>query len=114
MIAMLWMTAAQADQCAAVSKEKAREAVEHVPAGATWASYCEPCGDKAPVLHKSSAGAVARTSSIQGLWEVAIDGKAVDLAYVYVSRPKDDKLVNLAALAGCETTGVSRAILPPR
>jgi hypothetical protein len=108
---LLSFTAAQADQCAWIPKATAEAAVKYLQPQAEWASYCEPCGDSKPTYGKVVEGAQIRTTSAPDLWEVVVDGKAVDLAYVFVlRRPSDNKLGNLAFLTGCPTSGVSKTI----
>jgi len=116
MIVMLWaVTNAHADQCAAVSRTIAEAAVKYIPAGAPWASYCEPCGDKSPGVHTANSRAEVVTSGAGArLWSVSIDGAPVDLAYIYVPGPRNrNQLVNLASLVGCPTTGVTRTLRSP-
>jgi hypothetical protein len=107
-------TEARADQCAWIEPEIAQASVKYLTPGATYALLCEPCGDKAPVAKVvGSAPTVASTSS-PPLVEVSVDGQPIDLAYVFVrAKPGDASLTNLAKLAKCPTTGVSKSIPAP-
>jgi hypothetical protein len=112
---LLTLTSARADQCAWVPEATAERAVTYLAPGQPWAAYCEPCGDAKPTLNMVERKAEIRRTSAPDLWEVVIDGQPVDLAYVFVvRRPTDTKLGNLAFLAECETTGVSKTIPRPK
>ena len=111
---LLTLTTANADQCAWIPKATAEAAVTFLERGVTFATYCEPCGDPKPVVATVAEGAKIRTTASPGLWEVVIDGKPVDLAYVFVvRRESDSRLGNLAFLTECPTTGVSKTIARP-
>jgi hypothetical protein len=113
--AVLATSEARADQCAWVDKAVAEAAAKYLAPKSDWAQFCEPCGDSKPVYRKVQSAPVVRATSSGGYWELVIDGVAVDLAYVYAVRATEDKkLGNLALLAGCPATGVSKTIpLPP-
>jgi hypothetical protein len=115
MIAILMtLTAARADQCAWIPKATAEAAVKYLPPKAEWVSYCEPCGDAKPTPHTVVQSPVIRPTSAPDLWEVVVDSQPIDLAYIYVVRnPSDNKLANLAFLASCPTTDVSKTIPRP-
>lgn len=108
------VSAAWADQCAWIDASTAASAVRHLPEGALWVAWCEPCGDPAPVAHVVGQTRTAPTSSPQ-LVEVSIDGSPIDLAYVFVrATPDATRLTNLAKLAACPASGVSATIpVPP-
>ena len=111
---LLTMVGARADQCAWVSQTAADAAVKYLQPGVIWASFCEPCGDKKPVFGKLAEPATVRPTEAAGMVEVVVDGKPVDLAYVYVLKSlTDPTLANLASLATCETTGVSPTVPKP-
>jgi hypothetical protein len=114
MTLLLLASAALADQCAWVDEQTASAARRFLPVGAVWVGLCEPCDERTPQVHVVGETRVGPTSSPR-LYEVTIDGRPVDLAYVYVRATPDAKvLTNLARLVRCPTTGVSDTQpLPP-
>jgi hypothetical protein len=108
-VAMIWSRPAHADQCDWLDDPStARRAVRELATHVEYIELCEPCGDKAPGEPRR-AGKIA-VRSIDGHSEVAIDGRTVDLAYVYV-KISGRLYRNLAMLAGCPTMGVSPRLL---
>lgn len=110
----VWLGAAPAlaDQCAYITKAQALTAVFRLNAGQTIYQLCEPCGETAatPVAIESLA---ISTVGYQDFWQVKINEEGIDLAYVFVESGIDNRLINLAAIAGCPATKVS-PILPKR
>jgi hypothetical protein len=91
---------AHADQCALIDLKVADAAKALAKPGVRALELCEPCGDKAP-----GAPFTIKTAVFRG-HQLAINGKLVDLAYVYVENgPKEMK--NLGLAAGCSPSGVS-------
>jgi hypothetical protein len=113
-IGTLWLGAAPAlaDQCAYITKAQALTAVSRLNAGQTIYQLCEPCGETAatPAAIKSLA---ISTVGYQDFWQVKVNEEGIDLAYVFVESGIDNRLINLAAIAGCTATKVS-PILPRR
>jgi len=102
----LTASAARADQCQwhedpAVVTRAARELTSHPEVVA----FCEPCGDVAPGAPHRVTSVTTRRPTAQ-LVSLEVDGEEVDLAYLYV-KTSAGQYRNLAALAGCPTTGVS-------
>ena len=107
--AMLAARSARADQCQwladpAIATRAARELASHPEI----VTFCEPCGDAAP-----GAPRKATNVAVQQLGDhatsITIDGESVDLAYTYV-KTSERQYRNLAALAGCATSGVSPSL----
>jgi len=98
--------AARADQCAWIDESVAERAAQALTR-AKYVEMCEPCGDKAPGV-PTVADHVELRHHAEGA-ELAIDGRTIDLAYVFV-KTSDHAYSNLAALAGCPTTGVSPSL----
>jgi len=74
-----------ADQAAWVSRAEAARALQEL-AGAEWIRhYCAPCGDKTV---RSEAVQSIGLFKVEGenYWEIRVNGKGVDLAYVYFER----------------------------
>jgi hypothetical protein len=109
-----------ADQCAYIRKVEAVKAATYVSVGQTIAYFCEPCGDKKfssvkPVeVHSTELVRIDSASSHldQPYWELRLNGKGVDLAYVYVKRSAA-RYMNLAKLAGCSVSNVSASFILP-
>lgn len=101
-----------ADQCEWVEPAQATRAVAVLKHGAEYLEYCEPCGDTQPTKVGKVDSATKRVVDPKGgSVEVAIDGTPVDLAYIFVKAGKTYD--NLARLAGCPTSGVSKSITYP-
>lgn len=47
------------------------------------------------------------TSNYEDFWKVKVNGKGIDLAYVFIDSDIEDNLVNLAAIANCPAERVS-------
>ena len=98
---------ARADQCALVQPAVAQRALAAVQQHERLVTFCEPCGDAAPgepaAVTSVRVGSDAAIDSMEELW---VDGAPIDLAYAYV-QTSPARYDNLAALAGCPTTGVS-------
>jgi hypothetical protein len=109
-----------ADQCAYISKAEAVKAATYVSVGQTIAHFCEPCGDKK--FSNVQPSEVRSTELVridpasshldQTYWELRLNGKGVDLAYIYVKR-SNARYMNLAKLAGCAATDVSSSFMLP-
>jgi hypothetical protein len=105
-VLLIHTTTARADQCIVVKPEVAKWAAK-VLADQTAIKHCEPCDEKRP----SPPFAVKRVET--RAWSgdttqkvVVVNGKEEDLAYLYV-QTGPDTYTNVAAMAGCPTTGVS-------
>jgi len=102
---------ARADQCAWVNQAQATKAAELLKVGGTVVEWCEPCGDKPPTakdMKKVENMRVAPVKDDRFYSELSINGKGVDLAYVFVMT-KPGEFQNLAKLSGCPATGVSKS-----
>jgi len=98
---------ARADQCAVVTKKVAEFASSILRSGTgTWIEYCEPCGDKPPRKYSERAKKIEVRKYLSG-YQLLINDKAVDLAYIYVSVGDYNKYSNLGLQAGCGATDVS-------
>lgn len=101
--------AARADQCVIVAPEIASAAVRII-SGAPIASYCQPCGESRPTV--ASASAAHRVVARDG--KVLIDGKAVDLAYIYILTGPH-AYTNVGLMTGCGARDVEGFLdLSPR
>ena len=113
-VAALLANAAFADQCAYLTKEQALAFASQVSVGQSVYHLCEPCGgsteDGSVQVSKVESIGVAQVGSSSN-YEVVINGKAVDLAYIYKKTAtlanNNSVLVNAALLVSCATSGVT-------
>lgn len=106
---------ALADQCSFISKQQAITAISRLSLNGTIYHLCEPCGEK--VAKKALIHSLgANTVDYEDCWQVQVNGKGIDLAYVFVDSKLDDQLVlvNLAIAAGCKAHGVSATVHLPK
>jgi hypothetical protein len=73
-----------------------KSAKSFLEAGKPIYSYCAPCKDK--VARKEVVATVVETTPAKGYKALKVNGKQIDLAYIYV--PQGKRLVNLASAAG--------------
>ncbi len=99
---------ARADQCQLVDNDVAEWAPKLLAKGVSFVSQCEPCGDKGPSQPKQVTSIAVRAS--HGANQVAVNGKDIDLAYVFVQTGKLT-YTNAALLLGCPTQGVSTSVM---
>lgn len=111
-ITLLWCLSAKADQCAYITKEQASKALSTLNLSQIIYFLCEPCGEVMPTSSLIESLAM-ETVNYQEYWQVKINGKGIDLAYTFVEAGIDNKLLNLAAIANCEATGVSLVLPNP-
>jgi hypothetical protein len=102
---------AHASQCELVSDEVATRALAVLADHPEVIRFCEPCSDAAPgEPHRLDHLAKQRGTDPGDDYAVTIDKREVDLAYIYV-RMSPARYENLAALAGCVTSGVSPELI---
>jgi hypothetical protein len=96
-------TVASADQCALISTQTADRAVELARKSTRMIEFCEPC----------TGGVMRGPFTInkveRGARQVEINGKPVDLAYVFI-HTKGDEYKNLGLAVGCGATNVSKVV----
>jgi hypothetical protein len=97
---------ARADQCEFVTQQQAEAARDVLRKAPTVADFCSPCGDKAPTKHPVKSLAI---HNHDGFFQLAINGKEVDLAYTYYP-VGDDSYRNLAMAAKCKVVEVPEQI----
>jgi hypothetical protein len=95
---------ARADQCQIVDADTAAAAVKLVTDKPTL-DYCEPCNDKPPTTAPKKIGRVAVSAKYDES-VVTIDGKEVDLAYLFVQTGKTT-WTNVGLMVGCGAKKVS-------
>lgn len=94
--------AALADQAAWISKRDADAGAALVSVGQELRDYCAPCGDRAYTARTVSRVDVTQTDASH--WQVRVNGRGIDLAYVYVL--VHGHWQNIAMIVGVPVTGV--------
>jgi len=104
-VATLFSITAMADQCAYISQAEAQRAALLLQKGSVVAEYCELCGDTQATV--KSVKSVSLTKVANGQYtEVSVNGKGVDLAYLYL-QVAPGKKVNVGLAINCETLDAS-------
>lgn len=94
-ILTLFTVNALADQAAYITQAQAQKAAAFLKDKKHIRHYCNPCDDKGDRVEEiSTVEAVAVTDS-KPYWEVLVNGKGIDLAYVYYQN-EDGEWKNLA------------------
>jgi hypothetical protein len=93
-------------QCLLVPVRVADLAVALINAHPDVVFYCQPCGDRAP-RHHDRKPVASRPPADDTTLVFLAPITEIDLAYTYI-RVSRDRYENVAALAGCRTTGVSQ------
>jgi len=91
-----------ADQAAWITKEQAGRGAALIRKSGVIKHYCEPCGDSFYRTEYVSTSVAVKAGD--PYYEVRVNGKGVDLAYVYLL--SGDRWVNAAMLLDIEVTGV--------
>lgn len=94
--------AAHADPCTDLDADQATWAKKLLGPGATFAPFCESCGDTAPGAAQKVASVTATKE--RGAQHLHVNGKVVDLATTYVQTGKAT-WANVGALVGCPAPG---------
>ena len=101
---------ALAVRCSYITKEQAKRAISRLKLNQTIYLLCEPCGEKTP-QPTMITNLSMETVNYQNFWQVKVNDKGIDLAYVFVDSGIEDNLVNLAAGSNCKASDVS-LVLP--
>lgn len=104
---------ALADQCQWVTTASAKKAVNLIKKSKKTSGgvleLCQPCGEGRAQEVRVNQIDILSTGDAQLTSEVAINGRAIDLAYTFVD-VGNGKFVNLAKLSRCEAHDVSLVI----
>ena len=95
-----------ADQCQSVSKEQAAQALDFLKPSGQYIEFCEPCGDKDFYKREPQIINNLQAKADGEYWDIYLNGKNVDLAYIFVSTKNGDYL-NLSKLANCPSSDVT-------
>ena len=104
--ALAFATPVSADQAAYISEKQAKKAVKLLKDKKQIKHLCEPCGDTVPETVEIETIEAVKTDYMD-YWEVKINGKGVDLAYIYYKRKKN-KWMNVAMKLDIEVSDVSK------
>lgn len=99
---------ALADQAAYITRSEAEKAVAFLEDKNQIRHYCAPCDDKGDRL-EDIVDVKAVKVDYQNYWEVQVNGKGIDLAYVYF-RTKSGKWKNLAKELDIKVHGVPKTL----
>lgn len=100
---------ASADQCAYISEQEAKTAMQYLQPNDQVVYFCELCGDKifqSEPIHDIKTLSVKQVDENDNLWEISVNGKGIDLAYTYLDTGHLN-FVNMAVLSGCEAQGMT-------
>ena len=84
-----------ADQAAYITKAQAEKAAAFLKDKKQIRHYCAPCDDKGDKVEDISTVDAVLVESSKPYWEVLVNGKGIDLAYVYF-QDEDGEWKNLA------------------
>ena len=101
---------ALADQCSYISKEQAINAIARLEIEDKIYFLCEPCGEEMPELATINNLSMNKVD-YQDYWQIEVNDKGIDLAYVFVNSGVENNFINLAAIADCPAVEVS-PVLP--
>jgi len=108
-ILTLFAITALADQAAYITQAQAQKAAAFLKDKKQIRHYCNPCDDKGDRVEDiSTVEAVAVTDS-KPYWEVLVNGKGIDLAYVYF-QDKDGEWKNLAKKMKIKVNDVPKSL----
>ncbi len=105
-VALVFAVSVAADQAAYITEKQAKKAVKLLKDESQVRHFCEPCGDT-EFETEDIATIEAVKVDFEDYWEVRINGKGVDLAYLYYPRKKD-KWMNVAKKLKIEVQDVSK------
>lgn len=97
-----------ADQAAWVSRAEAQRALKLLSEYDTVIHYCAPCNDSVARTEKIESIGLFRVKN-ENYWEIQINGKGVDLAYIYFPK-KQDKWMNVAMNVKIDVSDVPKQL----
>ena len=97
-----------ADQAAWVSRSEAVSALEILAKYERIRHYCAPCGDKEATEEAIESIGLFKAKD-GSFWEIRVNGKGVDLAYVYFEKKKG-KWINAALEARIDVSDVPKEL----
>ena len=85
-----------ADQAAYITQEQAQKAAAFLKDKKQIRHYCNPCDDKGDRVEDISTVEAVAVADSKPYWEVLVNGKGIDLAYVYYKDEDGGEWKNLA------------------
>jgi hypothetical protein len=98
-----------ADQCSVVTKEQASRVADLLLTGSKVLHFCQPCGEREPGSWEAVKEVAIVGSGASAGRQVRLNGRVVDLAYVYYLAT-DGTARDLALAIGCRAEGVSESL----
>lgn len=103
-ISAMLVISALADQAAYITKEQADKTVAFLKGKEEITHFCAPCDDQSKTVETIDNVAAVKVD-YQDYWEVQVNGKGIDLAYVYY-KDKKGRWKNLAKEMKIKVTDV--------
>lgn len=103
---LVFSMTAFADQAAYITKAEAEKAVALLKGKKQIKHHCAPCDDKSIETEDIQTVEISKTG-YQDYWEVKVNGKGVDLAYIYLETKKG-KWKNVAIELDIGVSGVPK------
>ena len=107
-VAMTTAVSVFADQAAWITKAQAEKAATFLKKQKEIRHYCAPCSDKGDSVEDISSVEAVKIDG-QEYWEVQVNGKGIDLAYVYF-KTKKGKWKNLAKEVKVKVSDVPKTL----
>jgi hypothetical protein len=98
-----------ADQAAYITKEQAQKAAAFLKDKKQIRHYCAPCDDKGDRVEDISTVEAVEVKDSKPYWEVLVNGKGIDLAYVYF-QDGDGEWKNLAKKMKIKVSDVPKSL----
>lgn len=98
-----------ADQAAYITQAQAQKAAAFLKDKKQIRHYCNPCSDKGDRIEDITTVEAVAVPDTDGYWEVLVNGKGIDLAYVYF-RDKNGKWKNLAKQMKIKVSDVPKTL----
>ena len=95
-ILTLFAITALADQAAYITQAQAQKAAAFLKDKKQIRHYCNPCDDKGDRVEDISTVEAVAVADSKPYWEVLVNGKGIDLAYVYYQEKEGGEWKNLA------------------
>ena len=98
-----------ADQAAYITQAQAQKAAAFLKDKKQIRHYCNPCDDKGDRVEDISTVDAVAVEGSKPYWEVLVNGKGIDLAYVYF-QDKDGEWKNLAKKMKIKVDNVPKSL----
>lgn len=85
---IFWPCTTHADQCEWIPKDVAEKAYKLLAHSEDYIDFCAPCMDKEPLTRQINTldlQPVLKKNTDETLYKILINGKSIDIAYVYIN-----------------------------